>query len=710
VAACGDDENRGDDGVDPDAGPDASQARVVARFELEGHDWGVRPFPSDLYLGEDDKLDLDALPAGPAADPAALTMLREGLATMTGAGLRTNVYFPVEREAGAQLDLATVADAAVLVDLDDVSAPIAGSTIYRDDLDAIVFVPELGTVLKPDHAYAAYLLDSVETTGGDPLARDDAFAAWFDTSALAAALPATTRDRVVVATELTTAAYPMQTKRMRDSVAATPATPVITDVLTGAEIDALVGSQVADAVPGQCPGAPRAQPHDHVAAIVQGTIALTSFLSDIINLDGMPEYDVTGEPTVKGSFGVKFTLSLPTDAAGDYANLPVVLYVHDLDRSRLDLVTQMNTAARQGFAMLAIDLPHHGDRATAAADTLNETLGTAAADGFGDRNAPAAGHELLHFGTSGGIPAYHPRAIGENLRAAAIELVELAAFVRDGDDTTIEAAIASIAELPDTLTFRDDVGIVAESVGANVATVALAVEPGLGVAYLQAPAGGVLEPTLLHSPNYAPTLGASVIAAYDVADRSDPANVDLDYRVDPLIMLLGNVIERGDAIAYAPLVASGEFRGGVAPDLVVAADWGDVWVPNDGQEALARALDLPVASLALAEPPAQSVRYVELEPAAWPVTANAAGGASACLVVFHPAGHAALRMLRDTRNYEPLFPPYVAVSPPEVIADTQTAEIHELWSETLADHFDGGAVTIEDPYADADAETGTSCP
>ena len=80
-------------------------------------------------------------------------------------------------------------------------------------------------------------------------------------------------------------------------------------------------------------------------------------------------------------------------------------------------------------------------------------------------------------------------------------------------------------------------------------------------------------------------------------------------------------------------------------------------------------------------------------------------------MVYNPAGHASLRYYQESRNFEPLFPPYVPVSPEEVIFPAQTAQHHELWTELLSDHFDGGGVAITDPYADADPETGGSaCP
>lgn len=710
LSACG------DDAAAPDAPVSPPDPAAVAHFEPpapgEG-DWGDVPWPSDLFLDDSDRIAIGDLPAGPSAVADNLTMLREGLATLSGAGLRSNVYFPIDLAAGADLDPATLAGAGALIDLESGQA-IDTEILWRADLGAVVLVPVRGTVLEPDHAYGAYLTSAIRTTGGEPLAPDEAFAGHASLASVLAAVPAAERDAVVAATGFRTAGFVAETRRMRDTIAGLTPTVTVLEVVAGdAELDAILGDQTDDAVPGGCNDNIRAQPHNRIAALVQGTITLTSFLSDTVAVDGFPEFDLDGFPVPKGAFPVRFTLALPATTA-DWNDLPVIVYVHGINRTRADFATQVNTAGRIGAAMLAIDLPYHGHRAARPAADLdqgNELLGTTEPDGFGDTYGLFPATDLFHLTPSGGIPGYHPRAMGENLRAAALEIAQLVEFVRDGDDAPIEAAIAPIAGLPDTLAFRDDVGLVTESLGAMVAGVTLAVEPDLGVAYLSSPAAGFPEPSMLHSPNFAGTFAPVITGSFDIASRIDETDPARDYRVDPIVMLYGNIIERGDAIAYAPQVTGGGFRGGAGPDLVVGMAWGDVWVSNDTSEAYGRALGLPYAPLALPAPPAEPLRFVELPEVGWPVSGNLPGGRSGGFVVYAPATHAALRKYADSRNYQTLFPPYVAQSPPEPVFPTQLAQHHELWSELHAGHFAGGAVTITDPYADLDPETGGSaCP
>ena len=104
------------------------------------------------------------------------------------------------------------------------------------------------------------------------------------------------------------------------------------------------------------------------------------------------------------------------------------------------------------------------------------------------------------------------------------------------------------------------------------------------------------------------------------------------------------------------------------------------------------------------------MRFVSLATQPWPVSGNLPGGKSGCFVVFNPAAHAMLRLYSGSRSFQPDFPPYTPIAPPEVIAPTQTAHAHELWGSLFLSHY-LGSTTITDPYATSISETGgSSCP
>src|ERR1700690_2275389 len=86
--------------------PDAPKtSRATATFTPPapggGADFGAIPYPSDLFLDSTGHLKVTAFPVGVGADPTSLGLLTEGLATLDGAGVRSNVYFPVDGPVAA---------------------------------------------------------------------------------------------------------------------------------------------------------------------------------------------------------------------------------------------------------------------------------------------------------------------------------------------------------------------------------------------------------------------------------------------------------------------------------------------------------------------------------------------------------------------------------------------------------------------------------
>jgi hypothetical protein len=706
----------------PDA-PGGKAPRAFATFAPPtpgaGGAWAEVPYPSDLYLDSTGHLALTTLPIGPDAQPASVASLQHGLTSLDGAGVRSNVYFPVKGPVAP----ASIAGAARLIDLDASTVghlvEVPSDVILRADIESVVVAPKLGTVLRAHHHYGAYLTSAATDDAGTPIAIASKFATALDPAGattdagvvaarqslapLLAVLPADVKSTLVSATVFVTANEAARTKAMRDVVAANTPTITITSVYGPGEtgstgLQALVGDGTPDGVQGTGLDNITPQPHNHVALIIHGTITLPNFLSTDFLVDGYPTF-VGGVPQIKSTQAVPFTLTLPRQAS--WTNLPVAIYVTGLGRPRIDLLTQANTAARQGVAMLGIDTRYCASRGTAPVDAGNELLGTAVPDGFADNNGLLAAIGLFHFNDSGGIAGYDPQAMGENLRQGAIEITALVEYIADGDVGPLTTAISGLTGVPHTISFRDDVGIITESLGGLMVGTALAVEPRLGVAYISDPASGMPYPAMMHSPNYSAQFLSVVTVPYGIDPRVKLFDPVQDARIDPIVMFFDNVVERGDSAAYAPDVADGNLRGDAGPDLVVAADWGDVWVSNDTQEIFAAALKLPYTPFAAAPTkPAQAVRFATLPEVALPVTGNrGAGQRTGAYVVFNPAGHAALRRIAEERNYDGNYPPFTPVDPATPIPDTQAVQIQALWGALFGAHFAGTVPTIADPYA-----------
>lgn len=719
IAACG----GGGGGGTPDA-PGGPLAHATAQFAPPtpgaGAAWGAVPYPSDLYLDGTGHLAITDLPIGADADPGAVANLLDGLATLDGAGVRSNVYLPVK---GAVAAASVTGAAAKLIDLDASTAgalvEIPSDVIWRDDLESVVIAPKVGTVLRWHHRYAAYLTTAATDDVGTPIAAGAKFKAAIDPAGattdagvvaaranlapLLAVLPADTVATLVSATVFVTSNDGARTKAMRDVVAAAPPTITITAVYGPDEtgptgLQALVGDGPADGVQGTSTDNITPQPHNHVALIIHGTITLPNFLSTDFLVDGRPTF-TGGVPQIKATQAVPFTLTLPRQAS--WTDLPVAIYVTGLGRPRLDVLTQSNTAGRQGVAMLTVDTRYCASRGIAPTDTMNELLGTSVPDGFADNNGLLAPIGLFHFNDSGGLPGYHPQGMGENLRQGALEVTALVAWIADGDVGPLTTAVSGIAGVPHAISFRDDVGILTESLGGIIAGTALAIEPRLGVAYISDPASGMPYPSMMHSPNYSGQFLQVVTSPFGIGSRVTLFDPTRDARFDPIVMMFDNVVERGDSAAYAPDIADGALRGDAGPDLVVGMAWGDVWVSNDTSEAFAAALGLPYTPFPAAPmKPAQAIRYAPLPEVALPVSGNrGAGQRTGAFVVFNPAGHASLRRLAEQRNYDATFPPFIAVDPPTPIPDTQGAQIQAVWGTLFGQHFAGTVPTITDPYA-----------
>lgn len=712
LAACGSSSGS------PDGGPrvdGAVAAAATARFAPPqpgaGAVWGQVPYPSDLYLDADGLLTVSDLPIGPTADLAFVNMLIETLHTMDGAGLWSSVHIAVDGE----LDPDSLAGNVHLVDLDDGLSEIPIDVVWRTDLGSIVAVPRYGTLLREQRRYGAYVTNQVRASDATALAAAPAFLAAADLAtppddpALAAAqaglrplleaLDPGVRASVVVATVFRTETVGAEAVAMREVIAASPPVVTVEQTFSGAgQLDALFGVQDADAVPGQLHGSAnfRAQPHGNVAAVIHGDVSLKNFLSDTPNTAGFATF-AGGVPQVKSTDHARYTLFLPT--ATSYADLPVVIYVPGINRPRVDVMTQADTATDEGFALLTIDMKYHGDRATQPIDARNETTGSDTPDGFGDEIGLTPAVEFFHLTSSGGIPAYHPRAMRENLRQASMDVCSLVELVADGDLTPLNTALGGLG-LPTDLSFRGDVALLTESFGALVSGPCVAVEPRIKVVMYSSPAAGMPFPSMMHSANYSGLFLGAVTNPFGIADRVVLGDPIRGPRFEPIIMLYNSALERGEISGFAGSLLAGDHRGGSGPSLAVSMAYADEWVSNDTTEHLAGVLGLPrLVTSAPTQPPGTGLRFVDLAEITGDATGNLAGGAqAAALTVYAPSAHASLRKLTDALEFEPDAPPFVRRTTPQPIDPTPIVALHTQWRTLFRSVFAGDTPTIVDPY------------
>ena len=334
---------------------------------------------------------------------------------------------------------------------------------------------------------------------------------------------------------------------------------------------------------------------------------------------GNPSTNLTAanpRPVQNAVLRVPLLATVPNNQPMPANGWPVVVFVHDLGRSRLDVLPMATTFAQLGYATLAIDLPLHGitpwDFNPALGGTspfaaqfyapagINPVLfpgmrertfdvdyaddaGVAGADGTIDRS----GQHMLR--------AASLLTLRDNLRQAAADVFALHAslpsFVIAGTGQRFDAS---------------NVALTGVGLGASVVAVVAALEPSASRVVLSAPATG-LAAMLDASPALGPAFRASAAAAHGV-EPGTPAH-------ERFLDIVQNVLDAADPIAIgagsAPLgsarvllqvvVGGGALDGGgvgqpdhVFPPTVPGA-------PLAGSEALATALGL--APLTASVPP-----------------------------------------------------------------------------------------------------------
>ena len=168
-----------------------------------------------------------------------------------------------------------------------------------------------------------------------------------------------------------------------------------------------------------------------------------------------------------------YLLALPH---GFTSETPLVLVVdgHAGSAARI-LGKHAGALTERGLAVLAIELPAHGERAVPGTDILD---------------------------------ALDPAALGRNVRQAAVDVL-----------SAVQAATRCGLVLPDGARLRvPEVRYLGYSLGAMVGSIARSVEPRIGTAVLAAPGGDILGWLLLR---ISPTLGATYVTCLGGAQEGE---------------------------------------------------------------------------------------------------------------------------------------------------------------------------------------------
>ncbi|MCB9592381.1 MAG: hypothetical protein H6719_06595 [Sandaracinaceae bacterium] len=667
------------------AGTDAGVTGAVAVFDLDRLATGELlsvPFPSDLYRDADGTVSIGAVPG--VRDREAFASIRRLAALRGGFCTTCAAHFAIEGalEAVPASTDGSLDDAALLVDLEPGAALPLRLHYGQGEL---ALRPAPGIVLARDHRYVAVLTDALRAADGTPLRPSADFLALRDAGGdgvIADALDALDAigvpwDRVVALAPFTTGDPTSDLRRARALVAeGAPPSITVDRVLDAAALDELLGVPATtgpgiDAAPRAGSEGTRAIAHETTLVAVTGTFDAPRLVEGVGVEVGVPRRDATGALVAGPREAVPFVLLVP--AGADLARLPVVLSLHGFNASRVTGFALTDTAGRAGAAVLAIDHYQHGERAASARDELHAMRGELAGpDGFAETSPLDVSARVFGYsGVARGAELSADYSLASLLQFASDAMAALR-VLREGDASPLRDASAELA----TLAFDPDrLFVVGNSLGAEITTLVLAVDPDVAGAVLNVWPGGIVD-NLADSPEFRPIVESLFAPPLGLDGPFDEPARGLSF--DLVVDLYRYALEPADPLAMAPHLARDPLGTGALPDLLVQLGELDEVAAPVASEAAVAAAGVPCAS---------PLRFAVTDEVALPVTANLAGRTVVC-VRYPGGGHGMMELRTQESRYEPpAVPPFMRRPSPLPVTnpiDAIHAHIEQLLSTRTA--------------------------
>ncbi len=689
AAACG------DDGTTPV--PDGGLTGVHARFDLAADPmpYGAIPYPDDLYLDESGHVAIGELPGeSRSPDTTYHDSLRVGLADLDGFGAVTPAFFlfdgaldPASLPATPEMSL--LEDASVfMLNVDPESSAafdrVPVEVSFYPATQQLAVRPANGHPLRAGRRYVVVVTTDVMDVDGAPITPAPAFAevrdaltrpdnpllgeAWdhYNEVLMTLGTNGVTRDRVAALAHFHVQTITEGLADARTIIWADDApTPTVTATYPeGAALDGILGTPAMDVIGLEVEGGVK---HDALSFMIHGTFESPWFLSDDPAVHGRFSRDGSGDLIVHRTSEVPFTLFLPRTA--DFSDLPVVIAQHGLGAERSNELAFADSLCREGYAVLAMDLPWHGMRNPATEDLMNRFTGEMTPDGFGDKRGLDVVIEFAGiFERDGELAAFHPNYLRDALRQGAADLMTFVRMIRAGDWSEVRAADASL----DTLSFSaEPISLIGYSLGGIVATQFATMEPEIGVAVLAVTGGNLMELVAngpIYNRGYFPLLLPKL--------GLDPRSIDyeaLPPRFMPELAIWQTLLDRGDSIAYGNTLYMRPMS------ILMPMARNDENLHNIGTESLARAIG--------AEMVADEPLYADLSTTTAPVRDNVTiEGETVTRAVYawQPATHLLMLQRQDEDiQAHPVAPPFPAgdhVTVDNPIDDAMNQTVHFLQS------------------------------
>lgn len=756
----------GTTGAGGTGGSGGGVAAVEARFELPKT--GVPafldvPFPSDLYL--DAKGAIGDIPGLDAYVPKNSPFLVAGLSALHGFGTSAGAIFEIDDLGGAMpapaaIDLKTLpaseADSvgdtasAMIVDLE---APAAKDALvparadYHDDTTIgsktrplLVVYPARGVVLHEKRAYAVVLTTAIKTKDGRALApsatfaairdgkqrstdAEKAYGAAVDKVAMAvSALKDKTKIAAMAVYHTSDSSKELVDLRAEFAKGTPPAlswdsaklAPMGLALFADAPLPngftATFASWLGD--PGTLgdgsddPADDQSTGRAHAALAALGTAV---FDAPNVLIESPLGYedpahrtfarDAAGKPIKnvdKPTSKVWMSIALPKTPmpANGY---PVVMVQHGIGGDRSILLSIADAFAKRGWATAAIESVTFGARAVEAANNADVKAGFAWSGGAQSYNGPdgfvdAPNGNNDFFGNLKNLGA-----LRDQMRQSVLDIGTAADVLRDPalDLGPLKDAV------PGAKLDASKVAFLGNSLGGIMGSMFAAVDPGLSTFVLNVPGGGLMIELGSTSPGIAGSLKLAATLNFGfLKGRFAPSH--------PLLQIIQHIVDPGDPLLYAghiitdPLTVNGVKNP--AKNVLQYEVIFDETVSNDANEALARAMGLP---LAVPNVGAQTkIPFAEVMPTGGVISGVPFAGITSVLVQVSPATHASdLFSKKGQHHYAHPYAQFDAMEPfPPLAMPFDVGQPYLALQKTTGDYIagafaGGGAPPVKDPPA-----------
>jgi hypothetical protein len=579
------------------AAPDGPEALMT------GTDLRTVPWPSDV-LRKNGKLQV-APPFPFQGDDQNLQNLANALSELDGFGTVSSIFFPLSGDTTVEPGAT-----ASLIDL-NASGVVELPLLYRAETKQLAAVLPMGVVLREKTRYACVI------KSGANLHPSAAMQSLIDS------LPQLSGAKA--ATVFTTRSV---TDWVPGVIADLSAPKVhVTRTFQGPDLDALFGGPVTTTRPGSPPSG--GVLHDQVAEVLEGTYSSPNYLSNPPGSLGL------FDGTVKSVEEVPWLLVLPRQAT---EKVPVVIFQHGIASDRSAILLVANDYAAHGYATFGIDELWHGSRQPGASDDNNNLTGQPGPDGIGDRGGLAITNFFDVAGDpSQGIAALDMRVIRDNLRQAAIDLMQMIRVAKSGDWSEAGVTLDS-----SRLVYTS------ESFGSILGAMVLAVDPLDAAAVLDVGGGGFLLDLVGNSPSFAPLLLPFVAGGFDqLFDVNNPDT--LPVRAQMSLNLMQTLLDSGDGLSLAQGMTT------MGKSVLFLEAYNDEVVANHSTEALARHWGAKQVMLPSGSPPTRVLKLDQV---------NAPAQLSSALVQLDPACHSMYTSQGEQRKYQDGFPPFMKLAAP----------------------------------------------